>query len=44
MLFEISAPDMRIEIAKEALQAASKAILGPEQFVDRAKLQEPAVM
>jgi hypothetical protein len=44
MLFEISAPDMRIEIAKEALQAAGKAIPGPVQFVDRAKLLEPAVM
>jgi hypothetical protein len=44
MLFEISAPDMRIEIAKEALLAAGMAIPGPTQFVDKSKLAVPAII
>lgn len=44
VLFEVSAPDLRIEIAKEALLAAGKAIPGPVQFVDRSKLKDPAIV
>lgn len=44
VLFEVSAPDMRIEIAKEALLAAGLAIPGPVQFVQKAKLAVPAVV
>ena len=44
MLFEVSAPELRVEIAREALQAAGRAIPGPVQFVNRAKLQQPAVV
>jgi Ribosomal protein L16p/L10e len=44
MLFEISSPGIRVEIAKEALVAAGKAIPGPVQFVDKARLTEPAVV
>ena len=44
ILFEISAPDMRIEIAKEALQNAGMAIPGPVQFIERAKLAVPGVV
>jgi len=44
MLFEISAPDMRIEVAREALEAAGRAIPGPVQFVNKAALKEPAIV
>src|ERR1700736_5135161 len=44
MLFEISSPDIRIEIAKEALIKAGKAIPGPVQFVNKATLSQPAVV
>jgi ribosomal protein L16/L10AE len=44
MLFEISSLGIRIEIAKEVLVAAGKAIPGPVQFVNEAKLTEPAIV
>lgn len=43
VLFELSAPDLRVEIAREALLAAGMAIPGPVQFVNRAKLRVPAI-
>src|SRR5271170_2143941 len=42
VLFEIKAPDMKLHIAKEALQAAGMAIPGPVQFVNRATMVQPA--
>lgn len=44
ILFEVSAPDMRVEIAREALKAAAVAIPGPAQFIERAKLNVPAMV
>jgi hypothetical protein len=44
MIFEVSAPDVRIEIIKEALLQAGKAIPGPVQFVNRATLDNPAIV
>lgn len=44
MLFEISAPELRTEIAREALEAAGRAIPGPVQVVNKAKLKEPAIV
>jgi len=43
MLFEILAPDMRPEIAKEAVLAAAVAIPGPVHFINKAALRQPAV-
>src|SRR5271156_2603048 len=42
VLFEIKAPDMKLHIAKEALQAAGTAIPGRVQFVNRATMSQPA--
>jgi len=42
ILFEIKAPDMKLHIAKEALQAAGMAIPGRVQFVNKATLLQPA--
>src|SRR5436309_2509929 len=44
VIFEISAPDMRVELAKRALLAAGTAIPGPVQFINRATLEVPAVV
>jgi hypothetical protein len=44
MMFEISSPELRIEDARDALQAAGEAIPGPVQFVDKAKLKLPAIV
>lgn len=44
VLFEVSAPDLRIEIAREALLSAGRAIPGPTQFINRATLTQPAVV
>src|SRR5579871_2686915 len=44
VLFEVSGPDLRVEIAREALLAAAKAIPGPVQFVNRATLTQPAII
>ena|ERR1700694_1256262 len=45
MIFEVSAPDARVEILKEALLKAGKAIPGPVQFVDKTRLVDaPAVV
>jgi Ribosomal protein L16p/L10e len=42
ILFEICAPDLRVEIARDALEAAARAIPGPCQFINRSKLTQPA--
>lgn len=44
MLFEIKAPDLRVELAREALLTAGQAIPGPVQFVNRATLNQPAIV
>lgn len=42
ILFEITAPDIKLHIAKEAIQAAGMAIPGKVQFVNKATLRQPA--
>ena len=42
ILFEIKAPDMKLHIAKEALEAAGRAIPGRTAFVNKATLLQPA--
>ena len=44
MLFELRAPDMRIEIAREALYAAGQVLPGPVQFVQRKNTPTPAII
>lgn len=44
MLFEISAPDIRREIAKQALMKAGKALPGAVGFVDKTSGLDPATI
>ena|SRR5579859_2043984 len=44
MIFEISAPGLRVEIAKEILTAAGRSIPGPKQFLARTAMKQPAVV
>jgi hypothetical protein len=44
MLFEIRAPDLRIEIAREAMYAAGRILPGPVQFVQKKETPNPAYL
>jgi hypothetical protein len=44
VLWELSAPDLRVEIAREVLLAAGRALPGRVHFVDKRKLVNPAVV
>jgi hypothetical protein len=44
MIFELSAPDLRVELARRALLAAGRALPGPVQFVNKATLDQPALV
>ena len=41
ILFEVTAPGVRVEIIREALMKAGKAIPGPVQFVIKERLRVP---
>jgi hypothetical protein len=44
MLFELRAPDMRVEVAREALYAAGRVLPGPVQFIQRKDTPTPAII
>lgn len=44
MLFELRAPGMRIEVAREALYSAGRVLPGPVQFVHRKETETPAII
>jgi ribosomal protein L16/L10AE len=44
MLFEVRAPDLRIEVARDALYAAGRLLPGPVQFVQKKDTPNPAIV
>jgi Ribosomal protein L16p/L10e len=44
MLFEVRAPDLRIEVARDAFYAAGRILPGPVQFVQKKDTPNPAIL
>jgi hypothetical protein len=44
MLFEVRAPDLRIEVARDAFYAAGRILPGPVQFVQKKDTPNPAII